>query len=118
MNSHDWNVAQELLHSQPGHDGATAEHAKQAERTEEVQWAGKIPQQETNRDQIEDHAEGAGNAVVRGAALAVYVADGHFANRRAVPRGQRRDEAMQLAVERHLLQDLAAIGFEGGAEVV
>src|SRR5208283_5231813 len=55
---------------------------------------------------------------MRSAALAIYVADGYFADGRAIPRGQRRDEAVQLAIERDLFEDLAAIGFEGGAEVV
>ena len=80
VRSHYRNVAQELLHSQPGYDGAAAEQAKQAEGAEEVQRTRKIAEQEANGDEIEKDAEGAGNAVVRSAALAVYVAYGHFAN--------------------------------------
>ncbi len=55
---------------------------------------------------------------MRCSALAVHVADGHFADGRAIPRRKRRNEAVQLTVERHLLENLAAIGFEGRAEVV
>src|SRR5215470_7794994 len=35
-----------------------------------------------------------------------------------MPRSQRRNEAMQFAVQRHLLENLSAIGFERGSEVV
>src|ERR1700691_778829 len=83
-----------------------------------MQWPGKIAEQEANGDQIEKHAEGAGDAVMRNPPLAIHIANGDFADRRPVPRSERRNKTMQLAVERHLLQDLAAISFEGSAEVV
>src|SRR5258708_14148942 len=118
MGSHNMNVAQQLLRSQPGHQRAAAEHAEQSEGSEEVQWTGKITQQEANRDEIEENAEGACNAVMRDAALAVHVANRHFANRRAIPRGQSRNETVQFAVERNLLQDLATIRFECSSKVV
>src|ERR1700757_2466343 len=35
-----------------------------------------------------------------------------------MPRSERRNEAMQFAVEGHLLENLATIRLEGGAEVV
>jgi len=35
-----------------------------------------------------------------------------------VPRSQGRDKAVQLAVQRNLVQNFAPIGFEGGAKVV
>jgi hypothetical protein len=57
-------VAQELFRAQPGYDGAAAEHAEQTKGPEKVQWTGKIAEQEANGDEIKDHAEGAGDAVV------------------------------------------------------
>src|ERR1700693_1353384 len=83
-----------------------------------MQRTGEIAEQEANGDEIEDYPERAGNAVMRSAAFPVYVADGHFSNRRSIPGRQRRDEAVQLAIERNLVEDLAAVGFEGRAEVV
>ena len=87
-------------------------------RPEKVQRTGKIAKQKANGNEIEEYAEGARDAVVRSAALAVHIADGHFTNRRAIPRRQRRNEAVQLPIERNLLKNLTAIGLEGGAEVV
>ncbi len=52
------------------------------------------------------------------AALAIHVADGNLADGCAVPTGEGGNEAVHLAVERNVLDDLAAIGFECGPEVV
>ena len=65
-----------------------------------------------------NHAEGAAQAVMAFAALAIHVADGNFADRCAVPAGQRGNKAVHFAVEGNILDDLAAIGLESGAEVV
>src|SRR5215469_15367688 len=55
---------------------------------------------------------------MRGAALAVHIADWNFDDRSAVPRRQRWDEPVQFSVERHLLDDFATISLEGSAKVV
>src|SRR5580700_7316390 len=55
------------------------------ERGAEMQGTGKITQQKTNGDEIKDHAERTRDAVVRSPALAIYVADGHFADGSAIP---------------------------------
>src|SRR5580658_2484159 len=111
-------MAQEFFDSQPGYYAAAPEEAEQTEGSEEMQRTGKIAEQEANGDEIKENAEGAGNAVMRSAALAVHIADGNFADGCAIPRGQRRDEAVKFAVERHLVEHLAAVGFERGTEVV
>jgi len=115
---HDRNVAQKFFYAQPQDDSTAAEDTQHAEAAEKVQRARQITQQEADGQQIEKHAEGTCDAVVRNAALAVHVADGNFADRRTVPRRQRRDEAVQLAVERDLLQNVAAISLECGTEIV
>jgi len=83
-----------------------------------MQRARQVAQQETNGDQVKKHPEGARDAVVRNPALAVHVLDGHFADGSSMPRGQGRDKAMQLAVERDLVQNFPAIGLEGRTKVV
>ncbi len=85
---------------------------------EEMQRTRHVLQQEANRDQVEEDAEGARNAIMRLATLAVDVADRNLADGRAVGRSQRRNEAVQLAVERNFLDHFATIGLEGRAEVV
>src|SRR5579872_178448 len=103
-----WDVAQEFLRSEPNHDSAAAEDAHHADAAEKVQRPREIAQQEADGQQIEEDAEGTRDAVVRNAALAVYVADRDFANRRAMPRGESRDEPVQFAVEWNLLENVAA----------
>ncbi len=55
---------------------------------------------------------------MRLASLAVYVADGDFANGRSIGGGQGGNEAVQLTVERYFLHYLAAIRLEGRPEIV
>ena len=95
-----------------------AEHAERAEGAEEVQRAGHVAEQEADGEQIEEDAEGAGDAVVGLPCCAGGVGDGDLADAGAVPGGEGRDEAVHLAVEGNVLDDLAAVGLEGGAEVV
>ena len=64
VRSHDRNVAQEFFHSQPAYESAAAEQAEQAEGPEEVQWTGKIAEQEANGNEIKEDAESAGDTVV------------------------------------------------------
>ena len=91
--------------------------AGQAQRAEEVHRPGEVLQQELDGEDVEHHAEGAADAVVRIAGGARHVADRHFGHARAVEAGQRGDEAVQFAVEVDVLQHLGAVGLEGGAEI-
>ncbi len=63
-------------------------------------------------------SEGAAETVVALSVFARWVRDGHLADARAIPARKRRNEAVHLAVERNVLDDLAAVRLEGGAEVV
>ena len=71
-----------------------------------------------DREQIEEDAEGTGDAVVALPCRTGRVRDGNLADGGSVPAGQSRDETMHLAVEGDILDDLAAVGLEGCAEVV
>src|SRR5271165_2827412 len=118
VRGHHRHVAQEFLYAEPEHDRGAAENAHHTEAAEKMQRARQIAQQKADGQQVEEHAEGARNAVVRHPALAVHIADRHFADGRPMPGGQRRNEAVQFAIERYLLQNVAAVGFERGPEVV
>src|SRR5262245_18902262 len=83
-----------------------------------MQRPAKILQQKADRNQIEEDTECARDAVVRNAALAVHIADWNFTDRSAMPRCQRRNEPVQLAIERYLLQNFTPIRLESGAKVV
>src|SRR3981081_612099 len=104
-------MAQELFHAKQQSDDTAAKNTEHAKSAEEVQRPGKIAQQKANRQKIEEHAEGAGDAIMRYSALAVHISDGNFANRRPVPRSQRRNKPVQLAIQRDLFENVAPVGF-------
>src|SRR5579863_2616630 len=109
---------EDLEGEQDGGDDGAGDDAQSAEAAEEMQRAAHVAEQEADGEQIEEDAEGAADAVVALAALAIHVLDRDFADGRAIPRGERGNEAVHLAVERDVLDDFAAIGLEGSAEVV
>src|ERR1051325_3159835 len=55
---------------------------------------------------------------MRDSTLPVHIADGDLADRSSMPGGQRRNKAVQLAVEWHLFENVAAIRLKSGAEIV
>src|SRR4051812_22862486 len=118
MVGHDVMVVQELLREQPQRYRASCEDAAHPQCSEEVQRTGKIAQQEADRDQVEEYAEGPRYSVMRNPALTVDVADRYFADGSAVPRRQCWNEPVQLAVEGNLLQDVAAVSLECRSKVV
>ena len=85
---------------------------------EEVQRPRHVLQQEADRQQVEEHAERARDPVVALAALAGTFLIGISQMLAPYQLGQRRNEAVHLAIERNVLDDLAAIGLERRAEVV
>ena len=70
---------------------------------EEVQRPAHVFQQESDRQQVEEHAEGAPDTIMALAPLAVHVADRNLADRCAIPTRQRGNEAVHLAVKRNAL---------------
>ena len=115
---HDVLAGYDLEDQEPRSHAHACEHAEGAEGAEEVQRARHVTEQEADGEQIKEDAEGAGDAVVRLPCCAGGVGDGNLADAGAVPGGQGGNEAVHLSVERDVLDDLAAIGLEGGAEVV
>jgi hypothetical protein len=98
MLDHDVGMMQEFLHQQPARDSASAENTQHSQGSEKVQRTRQVSQQEANRNQVKEHAESARNSIVRSPTLAVNVTNWHFANRSSIPRGQRWNEAVQLAI--------------------
>ena len=115
---HDVLAGCDFEDQEPGGHAGSGHHAKSAEGAEEVQRPRHITEQEADGQQIEEDAEGAGDAVVGLPCRTGGIGDGYLADAGAVPGGECRNEAMHLAVKRDVLDDLAAIGLEGGAEVV
>src|SRR5712671_1682290 len=118
MFDHDISLMKKFLREQPDSNRASRKDTDHSNSAEKVQRPSQITQQEANRQQIEEHAEGAGNAVMRGAALSIHVLDRYFDNGCAVPRRQGWNKAMHLSVQRHLFENFPAIGFEGRSEIM
>src|SRR5581483_1117252 len=83
-----------------------------------MQRPRQVAQQKTNGNQVEKYPEGSRDSIVRYSALAVHVANGNFNDRGPMPGGQRRDEPVQFAVKRYLLQDFAPVSLKGRSEIV
>src|ERR1017187_4141919 len=62
---HDQLVAHQLIKHQPNHDQPAQARSSQAQRAEKVHGAGEVLQQELDGQDIEHHAEGAADSVVR-----------------------------------------------------
>src|ERR1700678_927217 len=118
MLGHDVGMVQYLLKNQPAGNSATGQNAEHAQGAEKVQRARKIFEQEADGDEVKEYPEGTRDAVMRSTALPVDVLDGYLDDGCAMPRSQCWNEAMQLPVERNLIQYFAAIGFESGTEIV
>ena len=104
--------------NQKGGIEQTGTNAGDAQQAEKLQRARGVVQQKFYDQQIEKDAKGAADAVVGSAAFAIEIGDGDFGDFRAGGTGQRRNEAVEFAVELNFLNDFAAVGFKGGAEVV
>src|ERR1035437_1593661 len=108
----DLHSCQEDRHEDTPHDAQHAKPAKELKRT------AHVPEQEADGQEVKKDAEGSTDAIVALAPLAVDVADGNLGDGSSIPTGEGGNEAVHLAVERNVVDDLAAIGFEGGAKVV
>src|ERR1039458_3348068 len=119
MVMHQVQARVEYLHpQQQGSHEAASHHAQQAKSAEEVKRTAHVLEQEADGQKVKEDAEGAADTVVAFAPLAIDVADGNLADGSAIQAGQGGNEAMHLAVERNVVNDLAAIGLEGGAEIM
>src|SRR5665213_2836461 len=96
----------------PPHDAQHAKPAKELKRT------AHVPEQEADGQEVKKDTEGTTDAIVALAPLAVDVVDGNLGDGSSIPTGEGGNEAVHLAVERNVVDDLAAIGFEGGAKVM
>src|SRR6185295_3826177 len=92
--------------------------ADESERTEEVEWAVNVLQEESDRDQVGHHTPRTRQPIVRLALWPWNIRDRHLGDARATPTRQCWNESVQVAVETDPLNDRGTIGLERGAEVV
>src|SRR5205823_14411227 len=88
--------------------------AEEAQRPEEAQGLRGVVQQELNADQVQQHSNGSGKAVMRRAVLTKRIPDRNLGDGRSRPACQSRNEAMQFAIELKVSDYFPPIGFEGG----
>ena len=77
-----------------------------------------IAAQEPDRDQVQHHAHRTRNTILAAAELARAVVDGHLGHGAAHLAGQRGDEAVQFAVEMHMLEHVAPVRLEAATVIV
>src|SRR5579863_189567 len=118
MLSPDGLMPNEFGNHQPGGDAETSHHAKRSNSAKEVQRAIHVFQQEANGHQIEEHAESSRDSIMGAASGANHVFNGNLANRSTIPRCQRRNKTMQVAIQRQLLDDLPPVSLECSAEIM
>jgi len=118
VNRHNVLAGDKFQNEEPRRHTESGDHAEGTDCSKEVQWAGHVAKQEADRQQIEEHAEGAGDAVMTLTVLAGRIGDGDLADAGSIPRGKRGDEAVHLAVQGNVLDDFTAVRLEGRAEVV
>src|SRR3984957_15267277 len=114
----DRGAEQNLFCKQDGKYPATCDHAEESGWAKEVERARHIAEEEAYREQIEEDPESARDSVVRLAAGTNDILDRHFDDFRAVEGCERGNEAVHFAIQADVLDDFAAIDFEGSAEIV
>ena len=112
------DVVRRFVNQQEQKNREAGRAGKKTRWTEEVQRARHVAQQEADREQVEENPHGARETVVRMTSGADDIAYGNLDDLGAIPRGQRRDEAVKFTVEANVFDGLAAIDLEGGAEIV
>src|SRR5215831_7884131 len=118
MFRHHCRMIEDLFEYYVRAEQGTSTSAGQTQEAEKLKRARRVIQQEFDDDQVQKYAYGAADAVVGFSALAFQVFNGNFDDSRAGGAGERRNEAVQLAVELNFLNDFAAVGLEGRAEIV
>src|SRR5258708_22881684 len=118
MLAHDALVPEQLAGHQPQRYGQADRHAEHSGGPEKMRRPIHVFEQEANGDEIEEDPERPGNAVMRRAFRADDVLDRNLADGSAILRSQCGNEAMQFAIQWHLLDNLAPIGLIGRAEIV
>src|SRR5690242_3585160 len=118
MGVHDGCIMKHFLRRQPECNQGARNDPGRSKRAEEVEWTREISQQKANGGQVKKDAKSTRNPVVGGSTLTGDITNRDFAHRSPIPRSQRWDEAVQLAVKRYLVDDFAPISFERRAEIV
>src|SRR5262249_8185735 len=77
-----------------------------------------VAHQELDRQEIKQDAYHAPQAIFRDTLAPWPVTDWQFAHAGADPTAQRGQEAVHLAVQGHVLEDLAAVDLQGAAVIV
>ena len=116
MLDHDVRSLQ-LLEQQERQRGPASAAADDSERAEEVHRARQVAGEKHDREQIEKHPQRAAEAIVGATRRALANADGHLCDPGTVHRGQYRDEAMQIAVQPEMVQQVRAVCLERAAKV-
>ena len=102
----------------PGEQHAADEPDDEADAAEEVEGPGRVGGEELDRHEVEEAPPEAGPPELRRAVPALVVLDVELADAEAVPHGEHRDVAVQLAVHLEGVGQLAGHRLEPAVEVL
>ena len=99
-------------------DEPSEEEKKESTPAEEPDRLGGVTLQEYKGYEIEDHAEGPGETVLRTAIPPRMIPHLYLCDLSPHPGGVGRDEAMHLSIEADVLHHLPPVGLEGATVIV
>src|SRR3970040_1453357 len=118
MRNEEVRTKKELFEQKSEGDEKAGSDADQTHDTKKMKGPGYVMNQELDGDQIEQNAKGASEPIVGFSLFAEDVRDRDLGDLGAFPARQRRNKAMEFAIEANLLKDLPAVGLESAPEVV
>src|SRR5262245_39118458 len=107
----------ELDERQVGHDEQPWNRHGETDQPEDLQRTRRVAEQELDRQEIENDADGSRNTVLRSAVHALAMIDRHLADQHALFARDGRDEPMHLAVQLDRFDDFRAKHLERAAVV-
>jgi hypothetical protein len=111
-------VAGRLEHGQVDQDRRPDDAEEEPEPAEEMERPMPVAAHERHGQQVEEPAKVALDSISRASVSAGAMVDGQLGDAEAAVVRQNRDEAVQLAVQRHPSHDLGPVGLETAVHVV
>src|SRR5207244_2424624 len=111
-------LAVDLEHGQIDQHREAEGAEEKPEPTKEMERPVPVAPDERHRQEVEEATQVALDAVAGAAVLAWAVVHGQLGDAMAAVVGEHRDEAVQLAVEAQILEDLGPVSLQAAVEVV
>src|SRR3989442_860685 len=115
---HDFFVQDQLLEGQGRSDESAGPAREQSEETEKMQRPCRVIEQELGAQEVQESVESSRQPVVGLPVLALGILDRDSGDACSGPGGKCRDETVQFAVERNVLNNFPSVCLKGRAKIV